>query len=58
MTKPITITLDQELIDYIDDLAGINARTRSAMISWIIAKEKRADEALDEEAKDYEYKNN
>lgn len=58
MTKPITITLDQELIDYIDDIAAINCRTRSAMIAWIIAKEKKFDEDLDEEAKEYESKNN
>lgn len=57
MTKPITITLDQELIDYIDEIAAINCRTRSAMIAWIIAKEKKADEDLDEEAREYEHIN-
>lgn len=50
MTKNLSITLDEELIDYIDELAGINCRTRSSMIAWIILKEKQADEALDAEA--------
>ena len=58
MTRPITITLDQELISYIDDIAAINCRTRSAMIAWLIAKEKKFDDDLDEEAKEYESKNN
>lgn len=49
-TEPITISIRTDLIDYIDTLAAINGRSRSAMISWIISKEKAADEALDEEA--------
>ena len=38
MTKTISITLDTELIKYVDDLAEINGRSRSSMISFIIKK--------------------
>ena len=38
MTKTISITLDKELIKYVDDLAEINGRSRSSMISFIIKK--------------------
>ena len=53
-TVNISITLDADLLTYIDELSLINSRSRSGMIAWIIAKEKVADEALDEEAKEYE----
>ena len=53
MTKNISITIDQDLLEYLDKLADINGRTRSGMIAWIIAKEKAADAALDEESKSY-----
>ena len=36
MTKNISITLDQELLEYLDELAEINDRTRSGMISYLI----------------------
>lgn len=54
MTKSISITLDDELIKYVDDLAAINARTRSGMISYLIKMEYERDKALDEEAKNYD----
>ena len=38
MTKTISITLDTELIQYVDDLAELNSRSRSSMISFIIKK--------------------
>ena len=38
MTKTISITLDKELRQYVDDLAEINGRSRSSMISFIIKK--------------------
>lgn len=50
MTKTICITLEEELIKYVDDLADINGRNRSNMISWIISKEKQTDEDLEAEA--------
>ena len=36
MTKNISITLDQDLLEYLDELAEINDRTRSGMISYLI----------------------
>ena len=53
-TVNISITLDADLLAYIDKLSLINERSRSGMIAWIIRKEKAADEALDEEAKSYD----
>ena len=38
MTKTISITLDTELIKYVDDQAELNSRSRSSMISFIIKK--------------------
>ena len=50
MIKTISITLDETLINYVDDLADINGRNRSNMIAWIISKEKLADQMLEEDA--------
>lgn len=50
MTKTICITLEEDLIKYVDDLADINGRNRSNMIAWIIAKEKQSDEDLEDAA--------
>lgn len=36
MTKNISITIDQDLLEYLDELADINGRTRSGMISYLI----------------------
>lgn len=36
MTKNISITLDQDLLEYLDELADINDRTRSGMIRYLI----------------------
>lgn len=54
MTKNISITLNEELLSYLDELAKINGRTRSAMISWLIKKSYDEDKALDEEATNYD----
>lgn len=54
MTRNISITLDDELLKYLDELAEINSRSRSSMISWFIKKSYDEDKALDEEAKDYD----
>ena len=54
MTKHISVTIEEELLNYLDNLAEINGRSRSGMISWFILNSKRADEALDEEAKKWQ----
>ena len=36
MTKTISITLDTELIKYVDDQAELNSRSRSSMIAYLI----------------------
>ena len=53
-TVNISITLDADLLAYVDELSLINERSRSSMIAWIIRKEKASDEMLDEEAARYE----
>lgn len=58
MTKHISVTIEEELLNYLDDLAEINGRSRSGMISWFILNSKRADEALDEEAKKWQQPEN
>ena len=50
MTKNISITLDEEQLEYLDELADINGRSRSGMISWLIRKCQEEDKNLDEEA--------
>ena len=50
MTKNISVTIEEELLNYLDEVAEINGRTRSGMISWFILQSKRADEDLDKEA--------
>ena len=45
----ISITIEDELLKYLDDLAEINGRSRSGMLSWLINQSKQQDEALDEE---------
>lgn len=54
MTKNISITIEDALLNYLDELAEINGRSRSGMISWFILQSKRADEDLDKEAKVYD----
>lgn len=51
MVKQISVTIDEELLKYLDDLADINGRSRSGMINWLIQKSYDEDKALDEEAK-------
>lgn len=45
----ISISLDQELLKYVDEVAEINGRTRSGMIAWFIKQEFDRDIALEEE---------
>lgn len=44
MTKNISLTIDEELLTYLDELAEINGRSRSGMISWLIRKSREEDE--------------
>ena len=53
MTKQISITIDEEQLKYLDELADINGRSRSGMISWLIKQSQAEDEALDQEAACY-----
>ena len=53
MTKNISITLEEDQLKYLDELAEINGRSRSGMISWLIRKSQEEDKNLDEEAKVY-----
>ena len=54
MTKQISITIDEEQLTYLDELAEINSRSRSSMISFLIKQSQDQDRALDEEARSYE----
>ena len=54
MTKQISITIEEEQLNYLDELADINSRSRSGMISYLIKLSQDQDKALDEEAKSYE----
>lgn len=53
-TKNISLTLDEELLVYVDELAAINNRSRSSMISWMIRQQYDLDKNLDEEAESYD----
>lgn len=54
MTKNISITIEENLLNYLDELADINGRSRSSMLSWLIKKSYDEDNLLDEEADNYE----
>lgn len=53
MVKQISVTIDEDLLEYLDELADINGRSRSGMITWLIKRSHDEDVALDEEAKQY-----
>lgn len=53
-TKNISLTIDEELLAYVDELASINNRSRSSMISWMIRQQYDQDKSLEEEAESYE----
>ena len=54
MTKQISITIDEEQLEYLDELADINGRSRSGMLSWLIKQSQLQDINLELEAKEYE----
>lgn len=43
MTKNISISIEEEQLKYLDEIADINDRTRSGMISWLLKKFKEED---------------
>ena len=43
MKKPISITLDEDVLKYIDDLCDINYCKRSFMIEYLLRKAKEQD---------------
>lgn len=43
----ISISIDRELLKYVDEVAEINGRTRSGMIAWFLKQERDKDIALD-----------
>lgn len=49
MTKNISVTIEEDLLNYLDELADINGRTRSGMIGWLIKQSKEQDEHVDED---------
>ena len=53
-TKNISLTIDEELLAYVDEVAAINGRSRSSMISWMIRQQYDQDKNLDEEAEIYD----
>lgn len=53
MTKNISITLEEDQLKYLDDLADINGRSRSGMISWLIKRSQDEDNNIEEEAISY-----
>lgn len=57
MTKQISITIEEEQLTYLDELAEINGRSRSGMISYLIKLSMDQDKALDEEAGFYDSEN-
>lgn len=45
----ISISIDKDLLAYVDEVAEINGRSRSGMISWFLKQEQDRDRSLEEE---------
>lgn len=56
MTKQISITIEEDQLTYLDELAEINSRSRSGMIGYLIKQAMDQDKALDEESQYYDSK--
>ena len=54
MTKTVSITLEDNILEYIDEVAKNNQRSRSNAIAWLIKMEMAKDAALEEEAKEHD----
>ena len=48
----ISISINRELLKYVDEVAEINGRTRSGMISWFLKQEQQKDINLDMEVRE------
>lgn len=51
MTKQISITIEEEQLAYLDELADLNGRSRSSMLNWLLKMAEASDAARLEEAK-------
>ena len=45
MTKQISITIEEEQLKYLDELAEINGRSRSSMLNWLLKMAEASDAA-------------
>lgn len=48
----ITMTIDEDLIKYLEDLASVNHRSRSGMMEQLIREEQERDQMLDDQYND------
>lgn len=49
MTKQISITIEEEQLKYLDELADLNGRSRSSMLNWFLKMAEASDAARLEE---------
>lgn len=49
MTKQISITIEEEQLAYLDELADLNGRSRSSMLNWLLKMAEASDAARIEE---------
>lgn len=49
MTKQISITIEEEQLKYLDELADLNGRSRSSMLNWLLKMAEASDAAKLEE---------
>ncbi len=49
MTKQISITIEEEQLNYLDELADLNGRSRSSMLNWLLKMAEASDAAELEE---------
>lgn len=49
MTKQISITIEEEQLKYLDELAEINGRSRSSMLNWLLKMAEAADVAEEDD---------
>jgi metal-responsive CopG/Arc/MetJ family transcriptional regulator len=49
MTKQISITIEEEQLKYLDELADLNGRSRSSMLNWLLKMAEASDAARLEE---------
>ena len=43
MTKQISITIEEEQLKYLDELAEVNGRSRSSMLNWLLKMAEASD---------------